>query len=292
MVVKTARLPAPGETVLGGEFLMAGGGKGANQAVAAARLGAEVSLIAKLGADMFGRQALESFAREGIDTDSIIIDGANPSGVALITIDAAGENCIVVAPGTNGKLAPADLLQAEDKIENARLILVQLEIPLETVAALVDLAGKHGVPVVLNPAPAVALPDSLLAKLAMIIPNQHEAEMLTGVAIVDQSSAEHAARALASRGVGKVIITMGAAGALLWDEGQSAWVDAPAVTAIDTTAAGDVFCGALAVALAEGKILREAVTFACAAAALSVTKMGAQPSAPARAEVEGLRLKL
>jgi ribokinase len=148
------------------------------------------------------------------------------------------------------------------------------------------------VPVVLNPAPAVALPDSLLAKLAMIIPNQHEAEMLTGVAIVDQSSAEHAARALASRGVGKVIITMGAAGALLWDEGQSAWVDAPAVTAIDTTAAGDVFCGALAVALAEGKILREAVTFACAAAALSVTKMGAQPSAPARAEVEGLRLKL
>ena len=196
----------------------------------------------------------------------------------------------MVAPGANGRLGPADLFPAVEMIKDARLILMQLEIPLETVEAMVEIAASHRVPVMLNPAPAAMLPDSLLAKLELIIPNQHEAEMLTGVAIVDKGSAENAARVLASRGVKKVIITMGAAGAFLREDGILEWVLAPAVTAVDTTAAGDVFCGALAVELSEGRTLKEAAKFACAAAALSVTRMGAQPSAPGRAEVKGFVL--
>ncbi|HLI92043.1 MAG TPA: ribokinase [Puia sp.] len=286
MVVKAERLPGPGETVLGGEFLMAAGGKGANQAVAAARLGADVCLIAKVGQDIFGRQAIDLFSREGIETGSIIVDAGAPSGVALINVDARGENCIVVASGANARLMPADVAAAADKITNAALILMQLEIPLPTVEFVAELARRNNVPVVLNPAPARELTDDLLAKISILVPNQKEAEMLSGVRIADKAAAGKAARALAAKGVAKVIITMGAQGALLLESDIVHWVPSPAVTAVDTTAAGDVFCGALAVAIAEGKPLKEAVEAGCAAAALSVTKMGALTSAPTRAELD------
>jgi ribokinase len=292
MVVKTDRLPGPGETVLGGTFLMAAGGKGANQAVAAARLGADVVFVAKVGKDVFGRQAVESFKRESIDTSCMVIDAVNPSGVALITVDANGENCIVVASGANANLVGEDLVAVEEKIKNAALILMQLEIPLGTVEYVAGLAALHHIPVILNPAPACALPDQLFRSLAILTPNQKEAEMLSGVAIVDKSGAERAAAVLAEKGVKTVIITLGADGALVLDGGEFVWVGAPAVTAVDTTAAGDVFCGALAVALSEGRPMKDAVGFACAAAALSVTRMGAQTSAPLRSEVDEFRDRL
>jgi ribokinase len=294
MVAKAARLPAPGETILGGAFMMAPGGKGANQAVAAARLGANVTFIAKVGDDIFGKQAIEGFRQEGIDTSLIATDPVNPSGVALITVDARGENCIVVASGANANLLPADLHNAEEKIKNASMILMQLETPLETVEYVAGLAAANHVPLILNPAPARALPDELLQKTHILTPNEKEAEMLTGILILDRSGAEAAATALAARGVRIVIITMGKAGALLLDNRQPLlpdnrqfeWVPAPEVTAVDSTAAGDVFCGALTVALSEGRDIRAATVFACAAAALSVTRMGAQTSAPTRSEVD------
>jgi ribokinase len=287
MVVKAERLPVPGETILGGAFLMAAGGKGANQAVAAARLGGEVVFVGKAGDDVFGKQAVESLRREGIDTSCFQTDAANPSGVALITVDARGENCIVVASGANGNLLPGDV--AEEKIKQAALILMQLEIPLETVEWVLDLALEGGVPVILNPAPASLLSDKLMRKVAILAPNQKEAEMLTGIAIMDVASAERAAVVLAGKGVKTVIVTLGAEGALLLEEGRVDLVAAPVVKAVDTTAAGDVFCGALAVALAEGRVVKEAVGWACSAAALSVTRMGAQPSAPTRAEVDAFK---
>jgi len=286
MVVKAKRLPAPGETVLGGTFIMAAGGKGANQAVAAARLGANVAFVAKVGDDIMGRQAVESFRREGIDTGGVVTDPVNPSGVALITVDARGENCIVVASGANGNLLPSDL--GVEKIKNAALILMQLEIPLGTVEYVAEQAFAFGIPVILNPAPASALSNELLKRVAILTPNQKEAEMLSAVPIVDRASAELAAAVLAGKGVKTVVITLGGDGALVLDAGEYVEVPAPAVTAVDTTAAGDVFCGALAVARSEGRPVREAVAFACAAAALSVTRMGAQPSAPGREEVDRL----
>jgi ribokinase len=292
MVVKADRLPGPGETVLGGAFLMSAGGKGANQAVAAARLGADVVFVAKVGKDVFGQQAVDSFEREGIDTRYMVTDAVHPSGVALITVDAHGENCIVVASGANANLVRVDLVAAEEKIKNAASVLMQLEIPLDTVEYVAGTAARHGVSVILNPAPACALPDALFRGLAILTPNQKEAEILSGVAIVDKVSAEKAAGVLAGKGVKTVIITLGADGALVLDGGEVLWVAPPAVTAVDTTAAGDVFCGALAVALSEGRSTQEAVSFACAAAALSVTKMGAQTSAPFRNEVDQFKGRL
>ncbi len=290
MVVKSERLPVPGETILGGAFLMAAGGKGANQAVAAARLGGEVVFIGKVGADMFGQKTIELLRNERIDTGDVRLDSEHPSGVALITVDAQGENCIVVASGANGNLLPGDV--ALEKIKQAALVVMQLEIPLGTVEYVVAEAAAHGVPVILNPAPARVLPDHLLKQVAILTPNQQEAEMLTGVRIDDWGSAERAAAALAGKGVKTVIITMGAEGALLLDQGKFERVAAPVVKAVDTTAAGDVFCGALAVAMMEGRPVKEAVSFACAAAAISVTRMGAQPSAPTRSEVDRFKERL
>jgi len=264
MVVKADRLPAPGETILGGTFLMTAGGKGANQAVAAARLGGDVVFIVKVGDDIFGRQAIQSFEEEGIDTNYAITDPVNPSGVALITVDA----------------------KAGHQIKNASLILMQLEIPLETVEYVAEIAAQNNVKLILNPAPACALPDELLSKVSIITPNQKETEMLTGVKIVDKESAQTAAELLAEKGIETVIITLGANGALVFHGNHFDWVPAPVVNAVDTTAAGDVFNGALAVAIAEGKNLEEAVLFANKAAALSVTKMGAQASAPTKRDVE------
>jgi ribokinase len=280
MVIKAGCLPAPGETVLGGTFMMNAGGKGANQAVAAARLGGNVVFIAKTGEDIFGKQAINLFKQEGIDTGYIIPDAENPSGVALITVDANGENCIVVASGANAALKPADLQKAKHIIENAALILIQLEIPIETVGYVVDLAAEKGVKVVLNPAPASLLSDELLRKIAIITPNETEAGLLSGIKVINRESAEAAARLLAAKGIETVIITMGAEGALLLHDGVCHFFEAPVCNAIDTTAAGDVFNGALAVALFNGKSILEAVPFAIRAASISVGRMGAQSSAP------------
>jgi len=285
MVVKAARLPAPGETILGGNFLMNPGGKGANQAVAASRLGGDVVFIAKVGDDLFGREAKTLFAKEGICTDYVLTDNTEPSGVALIMVDAQGENCISVASGANGALSAEDIEVARGVIEKAGVLLMQLETPVGTVLCAAQWASAKGVPVVLNPAPACELPDELLQCLSMITPNETEAELLTGVKVTDETSAARAAKALCAKGVKRVVITMGSKGAFVYSDGQGMIVPAVKVKAVDTTAAGDVFNGALAVALTEDHPLAAAISFAAKASAISVTRMGAQASAPYRNEI-------
>jgi ribokinase len=284
MVIKAAHLPRPGETILGGTFFMNPGGKGANQAVAIARLGGPVTFICKTGSDIFGHQSQQLFEEEGINTSYIFSDSEYPSGVALITVDEKAENCIVVASGANANLMPSDLARAEEAIEQADLM--QLEIPMETVCYVADLAWEKGKKVILNPAPAHPLSAELLRRLYLITPNETEAEMISGVKITDDSSACEAARVLSGMGVQNVIITLGSKGALIYCDGKSEIVPAWKVEAVDTTAAGDVFNGALTVALSEGRDLKEAARFACKASAISVTRVGAQSSAPYRNEVD------
>ena len=286
MVIKAAHLPRPGETILGGTFFMNPGGKGANQAVAIARLGGPVTFICKTGSDIFGHQSQQLFEEEGINTSYVFSDSGNPSGVALITVDEKAENCIVVASGANANLLPSDLETAEEAIERADLVLMQLEVPMETVCFVADIAWQKGKKVILNPAPAHPLPVDLLRHLYLITPNETEAEMITGVKITDESSAGEAARALSGMGVQHVIITLGSKGALIYSNGKAEMVPALKVEAVDTTAAGDVFNGALTVALSEGRSLKEAARFACKASAISVTRVGAQSSAPYRNEVD------
>ncbi len=286
MVVKTDHLPGPGETVLGGSFFMNAGGKGANQAVAAVRLGGQVTLIANIGDDIFGREALQLFQKEGINTHFISVDQNQPSGIALITVDKEGENNIVVASGANATLQPATIENAAAEINGASFVLMQLEIPLETIIHATSLATARGVPVILNPAPACPLPASLLKQVSILTPNEKETEMLTGIIITDLNTATQAANYIREKGVETVIITLGAKGALVVNSTMQELIPAPEVQAVDTTAAGDVFNGALAVALSEGQSLLDAVAFGCHAAALSVTRLGAQSSAPYRKEVE------
>ena len=278
MVIKAAHLPRPGETILGGTFFMNPGGKGANQAVAIARLGGPVTFICKTGSDIFGHQSQQLFEEEGINTSYIFSDSEHPSGVALITVDEKAENCIVVASGANANLMPSDLARAEEAIEQADLVLMQLEIPMETVCYVADLAWEKGKKVILNPAPAHPLSAELLRRLYLITPNETEAEMISGVKITDESSACEAAHVLSGMGVQNVIITLGSKGALIYCDGKSEIVPAWKVEAVDTTAAGDVFNGALTVALSEGRDLKEAARFACKASAISVTRVGAQSS--------------
>ncbi|MCK3685545.1 ribokinase [Maribellus sp. YY47] len=286
MVVKTSHFPLPGETILGGEFLMNPGGKGANQAVAARRLGGEVVFVGKTGNDIFGKQAVQLLAEEGIDTKHILVDENSPSGVALITVDGKGENNIVVASGANGTLVPKDLAELGEILKASGMVLLQLEIPLETVAYVADLAVGLQKKVILNPAPAQALPDSLLKGLYLITPNETEASQLTGIEVNDRDSALEAAKALVAKGVQNVIVTMGSAGAFVLSTEYTGMVEAPKVTAVDTTAAGDTFNGALAVFLSEGMKMQEAVRLACVAASVSVTRNGAQASVPFRNEIE------
>ena len=285
MVVKTSHIPVPGETVLSGSFFMNPGGKGANQAVSVARLGGDVAFVSKVGNDVFGKQSTQLFEEEGIDIAHLLSDDTLPSGVALITVDRSGENSIVVASGANAGLTPADLEDALDKIAGAGIVLMQLEIPMETVHFAAIYAVKHGVKVILNPAPANTLPPKLLSCIDIITPNQSEAAMLSGINVTDAATAAQAAVAIHNLGVKSVIITMGAMGCVIYDKGEITLVPAQKVEAVDTTAAGDVFCGALAVALAEGGTLFDAVNFASRAAAISVTRMGAQPSIPYRKEL-------
>ncbi len=286
MVVKTTRFPLPGETILGGEFFMFPGGKGANQAVAAARMGGKVTLVGKVGKDVFGKEALAGFQKEGIIVDYISEDPTAGSGVALITVDEKGENSIVVASGANGKLNEADIIKAKEAIEEAGIVLLQLEVPLPAVTFAAKLASELGKKVVLNPAPAQALPSELYTHLHLITPNESEAFLLTGIEVNDTESAEKAADMLLSFGVENVIITLGSQGAYLKNKEASFMINAQKVTAVDTTAAGDVFNGSLAVFLGEHMPWKEAIHLACAAATLSVTRMGAQSSAPFRAEIE------
>ena len=286
MVIKASHLPQPGETILGGTFFMSAGGKGANQAVAAARLGGDVTFIAKIGYDVFGKQSMELFEKEGVDTSFIARDKIEPSGVALITVDNEGENCIVVAPGANAALNVDDIKNAKSKIENTSLLLMQLEVPIDTIEYAAGIAAEKRVKVILNPAPAAKLGDQLLRKISIITPNQKEAEMLTGIKVSDQGSAKEAAISLHDKGIQTVIITMGPMGAFVMHGDNFHMIQGHKVKAVDTTAAGDVFNGAFAVALCEGKSVEEAVAFACKAAAISVSRLGAQASAPHRQEVE------
>ena len=288
MVIKSAHLPAPGETILGGEFFMNPGGKGANQAVAAAKLGGEVVFVAKVGDDIFGQEAVQGFKNEGIDTDYIVVDPRNPSGVATIMVDDQGENCIAVASGANGTLSPADIDNALARIDAADVLLMQLETPIPTIDYAASAGSEKWKTVILNPAPAQALSDDLLAKLDVITPNETEAEILTGIKVENTTDAEKAALALREKGVGTVIITLGSQGAFVVADSFTGMVPVRKVNAVDTTAAGDTFNGALAVGMAKGLPIEAAVEFANKAASVSVTRLGAQASAPRLEELEGL----
>ena len=282
MVVRSEQLPRPGESVVGRDFIMAGGGKGANQAVAVARMGHRVIFAAALGQDIFGDAAVESYRQLGIDTSYIVRKDA-PSGVALIMVDSVGQNSISVALGANNLLSAEDVMEVLEQIEAEDLVLLQLEVPMATVDAVVDIASAKGAKVVLNPAPAGVVSEKTLSKLYLITPNQTEAQTLTGVEVADEQSAELAAKALIAKGVSRVVITMGSIGAYLYENGVGEIIPARKVAA-----AGDVYNGALCAALAEGQTLREALVFATKASAISVTRAGAQPSVPTREEVDNL----
>jgi ribokinase len=286
MIVQLRKLPGPGETVINGKFSTAPGGKGANQAVGAARAGGSVTFIGRVGSDDFGASALANLGQDGIDVSHVVRDPKAPSGVAFICVAEGGENSIAVASGANDQLSVADIRRSAALFRKADIMLVQLETPLPTVAAAVALAAKAGATVILNPAPARSLPASLLRKVSILTPNEHEAELLTGIKVTDGDSAAKAADALLGMGVGTVIMTLGKRGAYIATGGLREWMQGFKVKAVDTTAAGDVFNGALAVALGEDLVLSDAVRFAQAAAAISVTRAGAQPSAPSRMEIQ------
>ncbi|NPA36089.1 MAG: ribokinase [Chlorobi bacterium] len=284
-VVKTKKLPSSGETFMGESFSFIDGGKGANQAVAAKRLGGEVYFMGKIGEDGFGRSVLNTLQREQINIEMVIVDKTKLTGIAVVTVNDRGENTIVVVPGANETLSVKDFKDKITNIKDFDVIMLQLEIPLETVEYIVDVAFHNNIMVILNPAPAKELSDKFIKKLSIITPNELEAEILTGVNIDSESSAYEAAKILKSKGVDSVIITMGAKGAYLLSDEFIGWIGTSYVNVVDTTAAGDTFNGALAVALSENKSLRKAVEFACKAASYSVTKMGAQSSIPYLADI-------
>lgn len=288
MVIKSDRLPVPGETILGGTFLMNPGGKGANQAVAVARMGGLVTFISKTGNDIFGRQSVELYLSENINTDFIFSDANHPSGVALISVDAHGENCIVVASGANAHLDTKDMDVAKSEIESGDILLMQLEIPIETVDYAASIAKEKGIKIVLNPAPAQFLPTSLIEKLYLITPNKTEAEILSGIKVTDLESAKRAAIAISEKGVENVVITLGSEGALIKEGDTFHQVSSYKVKTVDTTAAGDTFNGALCVGLSEGLSILDSVKMASKASALTVTRMGAQSSIPYRRELVSL----
>lgn len=288
LVARAARIPQPGETILGGALQYHPGGKGANQAVAAARLGGTVRMVGRVGQDAFAQPLLMNLAAVGIDHTYVVATPDVATGVALIVVDDTGQNSIVVTAGANTLLSPADVDAAESIIADAAVLLLQLEIPLNAVKRAAEIAHHHGVQVILNPAPAQKLPDELLSLVDILIPNEIETSLLTGLAVSTRAEAEAAARALRQPGIETVIITLGKQGALLAQADASIIIPAFDVQAVDTTAAGDAFVGSLAVALAEGRSLEDAVRRGNAAGALSVTRPGAQPSLPTRDALEAL----
>lgn len=286
LVVKSARIPAVGETILGGDFIMNPGGKGANQAVAAAKLGTEVYFVARLGRDVFAEQSLNNFRKAGVNTEYVVQTEEAPSGIALIVVDDAGDNVIVVAPGANQELSPQDVENAQTAIAASGAVVAQLEVPLETVEFTARLANGAGVPFILNPAPAQKLSPGLLAMVDVLTPNETEAAILTEIEVTSKDSAETAARELLKSRVKGVVLTMGARGFLLAAGETTEFVPAVKIDAVDATAAGDAFTGALAVGVAQGEALRDAAFFANYVAALSVTRTGAQSSMPTQRQVE------
>lgn len=288
LIIKVAEIPRPGETLLGGKFMTFPGGKGANQAVAVARAGGDVIFIASVGEDAYGLNAIKEYKLDNINTENIKICKGVPSGIAMITIAESGENAITVASGANEKLLPDDLDEAEEAFHEADFMVIQLETPLKTVEKAVCLCGEFKTRVILNPAPAAELSEEILSGVNIITPNETEAESLTGIKVENEKDAEKAAGVLHSKGVGTVIITMGSAGAFVSDRetGLLKMVSGFKVKAEDTTAAGDVFNGQLAVALSEGQDLEKAIRMSHAAAALSVQKLGAQSSIPRREETD------
>lgn len=287
-VVATERLPGPGETVSGGTLLVNHGGKGANQAVAARRLGADVRFVGCVGDDAAGAAVRAALAREGIGVDGLGTTAAAATGTALIVVDAAGRNQIAVAPGANHRLTVEAVARRAGDVAWADVVMCQLETPLDVVAHVLSAARGRRVRTMLNPAPVRELPKEVWPLVDCLTPNEGEAARLSGVTLgadVEAAAAE-AGRVLRARGVGVVVVTLGELGALVRDAGGAARIPAPAVTAVDTTAAGDAFNGALAVALAEGEELAAAVRFAVVAGSLACTRRGAQPSLPSRAEVQ------
>ncbi len=285
MVVKVPHIPAPGETILGTEFMTIPGGKGANQAVAAARAGADVIFIACVSDDSFGKQSVENYRNEGIDTSCIKVQPGIHSGIALINVAADGENSIAVAPGANNWLFPEDIFGFEAVFEGAKMVLAQLEVPMETIEAAAEIAHANGIPFILNPAPGAAIPDSLLSKVTIISPNETEAAIITSRKDFSETDILEMANEIFEKSGTTVILTLGSKGVYLKTFDFERIFRGYKVNVVDTTAAGDVFNGAIAAVLAEGKDLTEAVDFAQRAAAISVTRMGAQPSAPTLNEI-------
>ena len=283
LVVRVPHSPRPGETVLGGDFETFPGGKGANQAVAAARMGGEVTMVGRVGSDNFGDTLIQGLIEDKIKTSYVIKDSETPTGIAMIAVAADGENLIVVASGANFEVSEADVTHARDIMRDTDLLLLQLECPMEAVTAAVDLAKAYDIPVILNPAPAQPLSKALLANVDVLTPNETELMMLAGV-----DNVEGAIEKVLSWGTKNLVVTLGANGARVVSEGVDKHVPAHEITAVDTTAAGDAFNGALAVAFAEGKSLLEAVDYGMAAGALAATRRGAQPSLPTRDAVENL----
>ena len=281
LCVEAPRMPAMGETVLGRGFIASPGGKGANQAVAAARLGAQVTMVGCVGDDAFGARLIGNLRVNGVDTGYIRVTGEAPTGAAVILLHE-GDNCIVVDPGANMRLRPGDIEEMEGVIAASDMLILQLEVPPETVRRAMELARAHGVRVLLNPAPAQEAPAEFLAMADVLTPNASECEALTGCADMEKG-----ARALVQMGIPRVVVTLGGRGVLYNDDGRMIHRPARPVNVVDTTAAGDAFTGALAVSLAEGMGFEEAVDFAQAAAALTVTRRGAQEALPGRAEAEG-----
>ena len=288
LVIKTERRPQKGETLIGEEFGMFIGGKGANQAIAASRLGADVTMIGRLGTDLFGDTFLSEFARENIDTSFVVRDATVGTGVASPVIDADGDNSIIMVPRANMCLDVEDIERASHKIANADVLLLQLEVPIKPSERAAEIARANGVEVILNPAPACELPDSFLSLMDVLIPNEVETEFLSKVTVADDDGARLAAQVLLEKDISTVVLTLGNRGALLLNSRQSILVPAYNVNVVDTTAAGDAFCGALATALASGEKIEDAVAFANATGALAVTVLGAAPSMPTADQVQAL----
>ncbi|MFA5832899.1 MAG: ribokinase [Bacteroidota bacterium] len=286
LTIKTGRIPRPGETVIGGIFSEGGGGKGANQAVAAVRAGAKVSFIARVGNDVLGKEGIQRLSEERIDTRYVFHDTDVATGVAFIVVDERGENSIVVASGANARLHPADIEKAKEEISSAAVLLVQLESPLDAVLAAIKNAHRNGTIVILNPAPAQVLEASILKEIDIITPNKVEAEMLTGTKVTDEESMRTISKKFFDYGIKNVLITLGSKGIFAGLSGSMELIPAYQVRSIDSTGAGDVFSGSLAAFLSEGMSIEKGARMANASASISVTRMGAQNSAPRRTEIE------